>query len=688
MAVSVDDEREPTRAFTTVQRVPPSEESQVATLLSAAVDQLGGRERPGQVQMAEAVDAAFEAGRHLLVQAGTGTGKSLAYLVPAAVRAVDEDGPGGPVVVATATLALQSQLVERDLPTLAPVAEQVLGRPLRWAIAKGRSNYACLHRVREGVPDEDGALISADAVTGGSGAFGREVVRARRWAEQQADDGTGERDRLQPGVSDRAWSQVSVSAVECLGAAKCAYGTECFAERARARAEDADIVVTNHALLAIHAIDGLPVLPELTALVVDEGHEFAARVTGVATQELTTAQVERLGKRVRSLVDEDVAERVLDSVAGLDMALGEARVGRLDEVPDDLREACAAVRDAARRVQSGLSRGKSDKGADEAVIRTAKAAADEVASVADRLSAANDADVIWLEERDRGGRVLKVAPLSVSGLIRNQVFSDAPVVMTSATLTLGGSFDSIAGGLGLTGADAPEWTGLDVGSPFDYPKQGILYAAKHLPRPGRDGLAPQVLAEIAELVDAAGGRTLGLFSSRRAAETAAASVREALPELTVLCQGDDLVPTLVKQFRDDPTSSLFGTLSLWQGVDVPGATCVLVIMDRIPFPRPDDPLMSARQRAVDAAGGNGFMAVAATHAALLMAQGAGRLIRSTDDRGVLAVLDSRLATARYGEFIRASLPPMWATTDPQMARAALARLAAQHAGDQPVPSTS
>jgi len=642
--------------------------------------------------MALAVDAAFDSGRHLLVQAGTGTGKSLAYLVPAAVRAMREDGPGGPVVVATATLALQSQLVERDLPTLAPVAEEVLGRPLRWAIAKGRSNYACLHRVREGVPDDDGALISADALTGGGGALGREVVRARRWAETESDGGTGERDRLQPGVSDRAWGQVSVSALECLGAAKCAYGTECFAERARGRAEDADIVVTNHALLAIHAIDGLPVLPEMTALVVDEGHEFAARVTGVATQELTATQVERLGKRVRALVDDDVAERVLDSVAALEMAVDEARVGRLEQVPEALRQACASVLDAARRVQSGLSRGGSETVADEAVIRTAKAAADEVASVAGRLSAGSDADVVWLEDRERGGRVLKVAPLSVSGLIRSQVFSDTPVVMTSATLTLGGSFDPIAAGLGLAGSEAPEWTGLDVGSPFDYPRQGILYAAKHLPRPGRAGLAPEVLQEITELVDAAGGRTLGLFSSRRAAEAAAASVRESLPDHTVLCQGDDLVPTLVKQFRDDPTSSLFGTLSLWQGVDVPGPTCVLVIMDRIPFPRPDDPLMSARQRAVDAAGGNGFMAVAATHAALLMAQGAGRLIRSIDDRGVLAVLDSRLATAGYGRFIRASLPPMWATTDAQMAREALSRLATHHsadaADDQPVPSTS
>lgn len=624
--------------------------------------------------MAEAVAAALDSGEHLLVQAGTGTGKSLAYLVPAAHRSARRGEQDGPVVVATATLALQSQLVERDLPVLAPVVEEVLDRPLTWAVAKGRSNYACLHRVRQGAPDEEGALISADALTAGAGQLGREVVRARRWAEKETDGGTGERDRLQPGVSDRAWGQVSVNARECLGASKCAYGSECFAERAKGRAESADIVVTNHALLAIHAIEGLPVLPEFDALVVDEGHEFATRVTGAASDELAVAGVERLAKRVRRLVDDDVADRVVDSAAALDIALDEARPGRLDAVPDALREACAAVRDSARRVQSGLSKAQ---GVDEAVLRTAKAGTDEVASVADRLSMDRDGDVVWLEDRDRGGRVLRVAPLSVSGLIRDKVFGSATVVMTSATLTLGGDFDAIAAGLGLTASGSPAWTGLDVGSPFDYPRQGILYAAKHLPRPGREGLQQPVLDEIIELVRAAGGRTLGLFSSRRAAETAAVAVREALPDLSVLCQGDDLVPTLVTRFRDDPAASLFGTLSLWQGVDVPGESCVLVIMDRIPFPRPDDPLMSARQRAVDAAGGSGFMAVAATHAALLMAQGAGRLIRTTDDRGVLAVLDSRLVTARYGDFIRASLPPMWATTDRRVVHAALMRLSAQ-----------
>jgi ATP-dependent DNA helicase DinG len=219
------------------------------------------------------------------------------------------------------------------------------------------------------------------------------------------------------------------------------------------------------------------------------------------------------------------------------------------------------------------------------------------------------------------------------------------------------------------------WAGIDVGSPFDYPRQGILYIASHLPPPGRDGLGDPQLEEIAALVDAAGGRTLGLFSSRRAAEYAADEVRERLPGRPILCQFDGQLSLLKGQFLAEPGTSLFGTLSLWQGLDVPGDTCRLVIIDRIPFPRPDDPLMSARQRAVSQAGGNGFMAIAAMHAALLLAQGSGRLIRTRADRGVVAVLDPRLATQRYAPYLLRSMPPMWRTTAPSAVRAALTRLA-------------
>ncbi|WP_026875617.1 ATP-dependent DNA helicase [Jiangella gansuensis] len=645
----------------------------VEKLLSAAVAAVGGTQRPGQVEMAEAVAQAVTDSEHLLVQAGTGTGKSLAYLVPALLHA---DSTDGPVIVATATLALQAQLVDRDLPALAEAATPLLGRRPTWATLKGRANYACLHRVREGAPDDQGELVPVEEMP--AGPLGTEVLRAREWAESQAaSGGSGDRDRLEPGVSDRAWAQVSVSSRECLGASRCPYGQECFAEVARARSDGADVVVTNHALLAIDALEGLPVLPDHDVVVVDEAHELAARVTSVATADLWPGVVDRTAVRVRSHVDDGDAEELRAAGEHLRQALLDAPVGRLDTLPERLLTALVELRDAARAVQSGFaSSAREERSAEaEAARRAAKTMVDDVYGTAERLVANSEYDVMWVEERERGGRSLRVAPLSVAGLLRERLFGENTVVATSATLELGGSFDSAAGAFGLLGEEAPEWKALDVGSPFDYGKQAILYVARDLPTPGRDGLRPEAVDALVELMSAAGGRTLGLFSSRRAANEAAEAVRKRLPDLPVLCQGDDVVATLLRTFAGDDRTCLFGTLSLWQGVDVPGGACQLVVIDRIPFPRPDEPLSSARQRAVEKAGGNGFMSVAANHAALLLAQGTGRLIRRSSDRGVVAVLDPRLVTARYGSYLRASLPPMWFTTDRSVVTGALQRLA-------------
>lgn len=643
----------------------------VQEVLASAVTKIGGVERSGQVEMAEAVAEALDSGRHLLVQAGTGTGKSLAYLVPSILHARTTEQPA---IVATATLALQAQLVDKDLPALSNAMAPELGRSLRWATLKGRANYACLHRVRDGVPDDQGQLV-ADADLGPIGA---EVVRARAWAEEQAaSGGTGDRDRLEPGVKDRAWAQVSVGARECLGAARCPYGTECFAEQARAQAGDADVVVTNHALLAIDALEGVPVLPEHDVAVIDEGHELAARVTSVATAELWPASIDRAATRARKQVDDGDAEELRDAGERYRKALDAVEPGRIDELPDGLLSALTELRDAARAVQSGFAGSARDERSaeDESARRAAKVLVDDVFATAERMAANTEHDVIWLEDRDRSGRVLMVAPLSVAGLLREHLFGEATIVATSATLQLGGSFDSVARSFGLAADDDSTWRGLDVGSPFDYGRQAILYVARDLPSPGRDGLRPEAVEALVELITAADGRTLGLFSSRRAAMEAADEVRERLPAYAVLCQGDDVTPTLVRKFVADESSCLFGTLSLWQGLDVPGRACQLVVIDRLPFPRPDDPLMSARQRAVERAGGNGFMTVAAAHSALLMAQGSGRLIRRASDRGVVAVLDPRLVTARYGSYLRASLPPMWFTTDRSVVVGALRRLA-------------
>lgn len=671
----------------------------VDALLDVAVTRLGGARRDGQHAMARAVTEAIEASEHLVVQAGTGTGKSLGYLVPAVRHAVATDER---VIVSTATLALQRQVITRDLPLVADAVADRLPRPATIALLKGWHNYLCVHKVAGGYPADEPTLFdlpgesagAADhpAARGGTSAaaLGEQVVRLREWADETS---TGDRDDLVPGVSDKAWRQVSVTALECLGQ-RCPMLAECFPEKARATAREADVVVTNHAMLGIAAMGSPGVLPEHDVLVVDEAHELADRVTAAATVDLSVPAIEsaaRLARRHGGVTTDalDAASAAFGTVVG---ALPAERFP--DGLPDGARSAVAAVRDAAREVLSTLKpeTGVTKPAQPDSGLKMAQSTMLQLFEVAERMAAdPTGHDVLWCSRPGEGGwsadrfgegaSRLHAAPLGVAGLIRTHLLAERTGVFTSATLALGGSFDAVARtfGLGSDGeggdADAPRWGGLDVGSPFDYARQGILYVAKRLPTPGREASTEHQLDEIAALVEAAGGRTLGLFSSRRAAVAAAEAMRERL-DVPILCQGDDQLPTLVREFADDPATCLFGTLSLWQGVDVPGPSCQLVLIDRIPFPRPDDPVKSARARAVEAAGGNGFMQVSATHAALLLAQGAGRLVRSTADRGVVAVLDPRLVTARYGSFLARSMPGFWQTTDRDVATAALRRLAA------------
>jgi ATP-dependent DNA helicase DinG len=638
--------------------------------------------------MAQAVRKALVTGEHVAVQAGTGTGKSLAYLVPAIHHAV---GKGATVVVSTATIALQRQLVDRDLPRLAKALKPLLGRAPTFAILKGRRNYLCLNKLNGGDDTDPGdELFDPFAIS----AMGRAVKRIHEWADTTE---TGDRDELVPGVQDSVWRQVSVTARECLGVAKCPVGEDCFAEKARGVAGQADIVVTNHALLAIDALEGRPVLPEHDVVVVDEAHELVDRVTGVATAELTAGMIAATARRLGKLVDQAIADRLAEAGEGLGLVLDDLPPGRWESLPVAAAGALSAVRDAAAACKQSLGSDRREDPEAAAGRKIAMASLDEVADTAVRLIGAFDEadpakrhDVIWLAEQGPDAsrhKSLHAAPLWVGGLLRERLFGRSTVVLTSATLALGGNFDALARQWGLPSEkaaaektddpvpdpDAPKWSGLDVGSPFAHAKSGILYVAKRLPPPGRDGLPPSYLDEIAGLVEAAGGRTLGLFSSMRAAKQAAEAMRGRL-DTPVLCQGEDSTMQLVEKFAADEATSLFGTLSLWQGVDVPGPSLSCVIIDRIPFPRPDDPLVAARQRATDARGGNGFLSVSATHAALLLAQGAGRLLRGMEDRGVVAILDSRLATARYGGFLRASLPPFWATDDQEKVHGALRRL--------------
>ena len=669
--------------------------------LESAVEQIGGQARDGQLRMVEAVCESLDNASALLVQAGTGTGKSLGYLVPALVRT---QLASSKIIVATATLALQNQLATKDGPAVARAVGKVTGREPSVAVLKGRANYACLLKVQAGGDDgQDSLLSGAELVetahassTDQTSALGAEVLALREWVSEQArSHQLADRDDA-PAHTARAWAQVSVTARQCAGS-RCPLYNECFVELARTRARGADLVITNHALLAIDAMSERDVLPDHEAVIIDEAHELTARVTGAASEELSPAQIERVSRAAADWVTDDQALELLDVADVLKGVLGEAEPGRITNPDGSIVTALARIRDVARQTVSALSPGSS-KGVDTARV-AAQGDARELFDTAQRMAQLSDADVVWVSANERFGPQLNVAPLSVAGLLRHRVLAQGATVLTSATLAIGGSFGAMAGQVGLrrddelsatdvldsselSAADRPEvtadavvrWRGLDVGTPFDYQHQGILYLANRLPRPGREGMADEVLAQIAQLVWAAEGRTLGLFSSQRNAEAAARHVRAELPAFPVLCQGEAQLSELTKHFAAEEKLSLFGTLSLWQGIDLPGDTCQLVIMDRIPFPRPDDPVMQARQEAVAHAGGNGFMQIAATHAGLLLAQGAGRLIRTASDRGVVAILDPRLVQARYGSYLRASLPPFWTTHSVDIAVEALRRL--------------
>jgi ATP-dependent DNA helicase DinG len=654
--------------------------AQVRKALDAAVAAIGGSPREGQIEMAEAVANALTDRHHLMVQAGTGTGKSLAYLVPALVH-------GRKVLVATATLALQRQLVERDLPAVVPALEKVLGREITFGIYKGVGNYVCLQKMNTEDPDPDGEVLLEVS------HLGKDAKRLRAWAKTPGV--SGDRDDA-PEVDRRVWAANSLSGRECVGADVCNYGPQCFAALAKAKAQLADVVVTNHTLLAIEIVDSHPILPERDAVILDEAHEFMDRTTQAVTEELTSARVIRAAAMARKHMPGKLSDAMTkaadnfhDAMADYgDQIRGDFNAqGRLDEIPSSLEAPIRKVKEAAAAIVQIINADDDIIDSDAIAERArVKGAVNEINTTCGKLLKMGNTHVLWYEPTFS---TLHLAPLSVSEVLRANLLTKTPVIATSATLTVGNGFDAMARSIGfVVGSDADSESDdgdidpanvqmLDVGSPFDFANQGVLYMPKHLPEPGRDGPSKEVLTELGELIDAAGGRTLALFSSWRGVEAADAHLREVLKELpiTIITQKrGDAVGPLVERFAKDETSILLGTMSLWQGVDVPGNSCILVAIDRIPFPRPDEPVMSARASLADAAGGSGFMQVSLPRAALLLAQGTGRLIRRGDDRGVVAILDSRIVTKRYGSVLLNSMPPLWRTSDGEVVRESLRRL--------------
>ena len=655
--------------------------AEVRKALDAAITAIGGKPRDGQIEMAEAVANALTDRHHLMVQAGTGTGKSLAYLVPALVH-------GRKVLVATATLALQRQLVERDLPAVVPALEKVLGREITYAIYKGVGNYICLAKMNSEEPDPDGEILLEASY------LEKDAKRLHAWARTPGV--SGDRDDA-PEVDRRVWAANSLSGRECVGADSCAWGSGCFAANAKAKAQTADVVVTNHTLLAIEIVDSHPILPERDAVILDEAHEFMDRTTQAVTEELTSSRVQRAAAMARKYMPgkssddfTNAADSFHDAMAdyGEDVKGDFAKQGRLEEIPQSLESPIRKIRETATSVAQALSADDEILEPDALAERArVKGAVQEISTIAGKLLKMGESHVLWYEPTFS---TLHLAPLSVSQVLRSNLLTKTPVIATSATLTVGNKFDAMAKSIGfIVGDDSDEEVKddeidpanlqmLDVGSPFDFANQGMLYLPKHLPEPSRDGTAPEVLEELGELIDAAGGRTLALFSSWRGVEAADIYLRRVLAErpISIITQkrGDAVAP-LVERFAADEKSILLGTMSLWQGVDVPGNSCILVAIDRLPFPRPDEPVSAARSSQADASGGSGFMQVSVPRAALLLAQGAGRLIRSIDDRGVVAIMDSRIVTKRYGQTLLNSMPPLWRTNDKETVRNSLRRLA-------------
>jgi len=695
----------------------------------------GGEDRPGQQHMAQAVARAIDEGRHLVVQAGTGTGKSLAYLLPAVLSARR-------VIVATATKALQDQLATNDLPFLADALGDAA--PFSFAVLKGRSNYLCRQRAAEvgghdcdhddgpaaAVPvpapverrlfsvdgdpgtawsDEapDAPLESPDATPGphagatvsaaatrpadALGGLSGEVRRLIAWAETSP---TGDRGELDFEPQARAWSIVSVTSRECPGAFRCPSGGSCFAEQARARAAAADVVVVNTHLYATHVASDGAVLPDHDVVVFDEAHEVEDVMTEGLGIEITPGRVRALSQAGRPLVGADdfgIADGLADVADLLAQTLRDTAgrrvltTGQLDDevnAPDleaerrdaELGRVLELGRGRIDALVEALRRADVDTGVDRAEIagRRARAlqAAGHLTDDLHALAAMGRDSVAWVEASGPGGRALalRMAPVDVGPLLAQALWPKVTAVLTSATVP-----PLLEGRLGLPAEGTDR---LDVGSPFPYETCALLYCATGLPDRRSPAAETAIHDELVRLVRAAGGRTLALFTSWRAMEAAVDAVRPRLG-FPVLAQNDLPKARLVEAFAAEHEACLFATMSFWQGIDVPGATLSLVAIDRIPFPRPDDPLLEARR---ERAGENAFRLVDLPRAATLLAQGAGRLIRSATDAGVVAVLDRRLATAGYRRTLLAALPPMRLTTDPEEVVAFLEHLHARGPG--------
>jgi ATP-dependent DNA helicase DinG len=597
-------------------------------------------ERAEQAALAQAVSDALEAGEHLLAEAGTGTGKSLAYLIPALAT-------GKRLVVATATKALQEQLLVQDVPA----AAAALGREVSCVLLKGRENYLCrrsLHGLEllGGVPGPPGGAALASLFRRDEDAD--QFAELRSWIETTE---TGDRAELQLEPSATLWAELAVGGDRCLGR-RCAFRPACFSEAARERAADCELVIANHALyLADVALRSrVPgretgVLPEHDVVVFDEAHRleeaastwFGGRVSLASLRRLAR-DVERRAKErgevppVRAL---DELERLgHELISAVDPGFGRRRLTGADV--DPLLDTAAALGAGLGRLAETVA-GSGEEG--DVLARRALAVAADVEACLDV-----DADsVAWAEPG-----VLAWAPVDVSRVLRDVLWDSGPTaVLVSATLEA----PFLRRRLGLD--DARE---IVLEAPFDYGKQALLYLPADLPEPRSAGYAERVAEETIALCRLSRGRALVLTTSYRSLDQLAPRLASALP-FPVLCQGDAPRERLLERFRTDVDSVLVATQTFWQGIDVPGEALSLLVIEKLPFAPPDDPLVQARCERIAAEGGDWFAEYSLPTAVLQLRQGFGRLIRSRDDRGVVAILDPRLRSRAYGRRFLDALPP-------------------------------
>ena len=590
---------------------------------------VASEERDGQHRMAALVEHAIASKRHLVVQAGTGTGKTLAYLVPALTS-------GASVIVATATKALQDQLATKDLPFLA----EHLGVDFDWAILKGRSNYVCLQRLRE-MADPDQGQLELDTMAVVTKA---EIKKLADWAGSSA---TGDMAELDWTPSDNAWRSVSVGSDECPGAERCPLGDPCFAEQARRRAQAADVVVVNTYLYGLNVASDNAILPDHDVVIFDEAHVLEDVMSDTVGVQIAPGRFVALAATIRRIIDDPVLTGSISEIAqALRDTLGDHVGTRLttplpDSVQDVLTDARLRLGDANDEL---VAIETTNEDAKQRRLRAQTMTSRSIQQL-DVAIEGREGHVAFVSG-SRDSPRLEVAPLDVGPAMVEGVWTRRTAILTSATIP-----SSLAGRVGIE-ADSVDQD--DVGSPFDYASNSMLYCAVHLPNPNAADFRAQANDELDALITAAGGRTLALFTSYRAMDEAAEEMRSRL-DLRILTQRDMPKPALVQAFAEDEGTCLFATAGLFQGVDVPGRTLSLVVIDRIPFPRPDDPLLSARR---DRLGRSAFGEIDIPRASMMLAQAAGRLIRTATDTGVVAVMDPRLGTANYRWDIVRALPPM------------------------------